>query len=490
MTPALAAEADREQHNVTVNLIDRDGAAPAPTWVYAWSVSDGGRWERKIENGGGVFALPPGTYDVTTAVATGAGETLINHRITVDDQDLVLSMDAREGEPVELSPQGIGVPGMVEAWYDTPWYRFTAEGPEGSVFAVWHGPDEVGENVGFQVTGWGKRDATDGPGAAYILSRYFPGRIPPSTVWHPSPDELSVTRNHFRSVNLSQSGGLNVTGGFVDEMRLNVTFPQTVTTYIEPGLSYSRELGYGIEYENWAEIAEYQTEAQQGERDDVWNGAVLTTGDFGAAMAPRRTSGGQLSVTAPRGYVDSSGRTGSMDRTTHELTLAADGQTIATGTGQLNAAVPPESRRYTLTWERTANPEIARFSTVTRTEWSFESHHIDWEDQILPLHLLRLPISGLNDENAAAPGSPSRIPVKVRPVDGLQAPEITSVSVETSGDDGATWQAASAAEEDGTWTATVTNPDAPGFVSLRIKATDADGNTVTQTFVRAYEVKA
>ncbi|TDB88249.1 hypothetical protein [Actinomadura sp. 7K534] len=491
VTTPLAVDVGREKYNVAVNLVDRNGVDPTqPTWVYAWSVTDGGRWERRVENGTGVFELPPGVYDVTTAIATGEGETLINHRITVDDWDLDLVMDAREGEPVELSPQGVDVPGMIEAWYETPWYRFTAEGPEGSVFAVWHGPGEVTENVGFQALGWGKRDATEGPGAAYILSRYFAGRIPSDTVWHPSPDELSVTRNHFRSVNHSRSGGLNLTGGYVDSLRMDVTFPQTVTTYIEPGLTYSRELGYGIAYENWAQIADYQAVAEQGERDDVWNGAVLTPGDFGVGAKPRRSSGGQLSVIAPITYVDSSGRTGSIDRTTNEFTLAADGQTIATGTGQLYASLAPESKRYTLTWDRTANPEIAVFSTATKTEWSFESHHIEWEEQILPLHLLRLAVPGLSDDNAAAPGSESRIPVKVRPVEGLPTPEITSMSVETSADDGGTWQAAPSAEEDGTWIATVTNPDAPGFVSLRITATDADGNTVTQTVVRAYKVES
>ncbi|WUH98895.1 hypothetical protein OHR68_36195 [Spirillospora sp. NBC_00431] len=489
VTTSLVADVGRDKYNVAVNLIDRDGGVPAqPTWVYAWSITDGGRWQRKVENGRGLIELPPGTYDITTAIDTGAGETLINRRFTVDDWDLELTMDAREGRPVELSPQGIGVPGMVEAWYDTPWYRFTAEGPEGSVFAVWHGPDEVKENVGFQVTGWGKRDATDGPGAAYILSRYFEGRIPSATVWHPSPSELSVTHSHFRSVNLSGTGGLNVTGGYVDEMRLDVTFPQIVTTYIEPGLPYSRELVYGIAYENSAEIADYRTIAEQGERDDIWNGAVLTTSAFGEGTTARRGSNNQLTVVAAIGYTDSSGRTGWIDRTTSEFALTTDGQTIATGTGHLYADVPPESKRYTLTWDRVANPEIAKFSTAAKTEWSFESHHVEWEEQTLPLHLLRLAVPGLNDANAAAPGTRLRIPVKVEPVLGRPAPEITSVSVETSADDGETWQAGSSAKEDGTWFATVDAPAAPGFASLRIKATDAAGNTVTQTFIRAFAV--
>ncbi|WP_242907785.1 hypothetical protein [Actinomadura terrae] len=489
VTTTLVADVGREKYNVAVNLLDRNGAVPSqPTWVYAWSITDGGRWERKVVNGRDVFELPPGTYDITTAITTGAGETLINHRVTVDDWDLELRMNALEGRPVELSPRGIGVSGEIEAWYDTPWYRFTATGPEGSVFAVWHGPDEVKENVGFQVTGWGKREATAGPGAAYILSRHFDGRIPSATVWHPSPDELSVTRNHFRSAGLTRVGHLKVTGGYVDELRLDVALPQTVTTYIEPGLVYSRELNYGIEAGNSAEIADYRATAEKGARDDIWNGAVLTTGAFTEWSRPSRSSSGQLTLVAPNGYTDSSGRTGSMDRTTNELTLTADGETIGTAEGTLYANLPPESKRYTLTWNRTANPDIAKFSTATKTEWTFESHHIEWQDQTLPLHLLRLAVPGLSDTNTAAPGTQLHIPVKVEPVPGLPAPTITSLSVETSTDDGETWQAAPSTEEGGNWTATVTNPGTPGFVSLRIKATDADGNTVNQTFVRAYEV--
>jgi hypothetical protein len=39
----------------------------------------------------------------------------------------------------------------------------------------------------------------------------------------------------------------------------------------------------------------------------------------------------------------------------------------------------------------------------------------------------------------------------------------------------------------GTWLAVIQNP-ASGFVSLRANAADQDGNTVTQTIIRAYQV--
>jgi hypothetical protein len=61
------------------------------------------------------------------------------------------------------------------------------------------------------------------------------------------------------------------------------------------------------------------------------------------------------------------------------------------------------------------------------------------------------------------------------------------VAVEFSTDDGATWREAPVSRAGDRWLAQVDNP-AGGFVSLRTKATDTDGNTVDQTVIRAYQV--
>ncbi len=55
-------------------------------------------------------------------------------------------------------------------------------------------------------------------------------------------------------------------------------------------------------------------------------------------------------------------------------------------------------------------------------------------------------------------------------------------------DDGATWAPATVARDGAKWSVSVLHPES-GFVSLRAKASDAQGNTVEQTVIRAYALK-
>jgi hypothetical protein len=60
-------------------------------------------------------------------------------------------------------------------------------------------------------------------------------------------------------------------------------------------------------------------------------------------------------------------------------------------------------------------------------------------------------------------------------------------SVDVSYDDGATWRPVELRKVNGHWRATVNRP-ASGCVSLRAGASDAGGNTVRQTIIRAYRL--
>jgi hypothetical protein len=70
---------------------------------------------------------------------------------------------------------------------------------------------------------------------------------------------------------------------------------------------------------------------------------------------------------------------------------------------------------------------------------------------------------------------------------GAQGGKAQPKQVEVSHNDGQTWQRVPVLHVNGTWSAIIRNP-ASGFVSLRANAADQDGNTVTQTVIRAYEV--
>jgi hypothetical protein len=84
-----------------------------------------------------------------------------------------------------------------------------------------------------------------------------------------------------------------------------------------------------------------------------------------------------------------------------------------------------------------------------------------------------------------APGGPTHLGVAVAPTQGAPAAAITSVTVDVSFDDGATWTPAAVSGSGGTYDAAFTAP-ASGFVTTRVQASDPAGNTVSQAITRAY----
>lgn len=93
------------------------------------------------------------------------------------------------------------------------------------------------------------------------------------------------------------------------------------------------------------------------------------------------------------------------------------------------------------------------------------------------------------DLSGRAAGGATRLGITVAPTQNAPATTITTATVEVSVDDGATWTPATLTGSDGRYTAAFTTPT-DGFVSTRVTATDAAGNTVTQTVIRAYAIGA
>lgn len=100
------------------------------------------------------------------------------------------------------------------------------------------------------------------------------------------------------------------------------------------------------------------------------------------------------------------------------------------------------------------------------------------------LGMPRLDVPGLDVSNAAAVGSTSAISIAV---DGWK--KATGLVVESSFDGGKTWRKASAKKGSGNqWTASVSNPAQPGYVTLRVRAKDGSGQTFVVTYSNAYRV--
>ncbi|MCP3804786.1 S8 family serine peptidase [Allokutzneria sp. A3M-2-11 16] len=187
-----------------------------------------------------------------------------------------------------------------------------------------------------------------------------------------------------------------------------------------------------------------------------------------------------LDVTIPV-FSDGAGRSRTAASTdTGKTSLYAGDKLVGTQElpGRGTFVVPNDEQRYRLTTSVTRQVS----STKIEAAWTFASGYA--EGDALPLLAVRY-APAVDLRNRAPGGKEFSFPVRVQAQDA----KITAdkLEVEISYNDGGTWQSVQLAREGDHWKATVTHP-ASGHASLRAKASDADGNTVEQTIVRAYQI--
>ncbi|WP_372671873.1 S8 family serine peptidase [Amycolatopsis kentuckyensis] len=162
------------------------------------------------------------------------------------------------------------------------------------------------------------------------------------------------------------------------------------------------------------------------------------------------------------------------------VTLSKDGVAIPvepTGAPtQARIPVPDADGAYRLTADVHRHADWWPLWTDVSAEWAFRSSAAA-DGKALPLLTVRF--DPAVDVRNRAPGN--RVFTFPAYVEGGR------LSVETSTDDGRTWQPAAAFRTGDHWTVAVRNP-ASGYVSLRASAADGDGNTLRQTVIRAYAV--
>ncbi|WP_282695644.1 S8 family peptidase [Streptomyces sp. CC208A] len=174
------------------------------------------------------------------------------------------------------------------------------------------------------------------------------------------------------------------------------------------------------------------------------------------------------------------------------LRLRRDGETIGeTGWPFGVFEVPAEPGTYELEQNtmKIGNRNWAR-STSVRSIWKFTSRLDETVySQSIPILFPRydLPVDGLKTL-AATDGQ--RIRLGATGHAGYKVGALASASLSYSYDGGGTWTEARVTQADGEWIATVNHAGATGKpVTLKAELTDANGNSVTQTVVRAYDVR-
>ncbi|MEU7900254.1 hypothetical protein AB0B45_46405 [Nonomuraea sp. NPDC049152] len=146
--------------------------------------------------------------------------------------------------------------------------------------------------------------------------------------------------------------------------------------------------------------------------------------------------------------------------------------------------VPPDRATYRVETQAVRGEPYP--STRVSSAWTFRSEHVTGPAGVrLPAAVIGF-TPPLSRENTAPGAVPYFVPVIVRQTPESGADQrLKDLSVEVSYDDGATWRTPKLVRTPTGGVVRVDNP-ASGHVSLRAKATDASGNTVEQTIIRAY----
>ncbi|HEY1914340.1 MAG TPA: hypothetical protein VGH27_02080 [Streptosporangiaceae bacterium] len=201
----------------------------------------------------------------------------------------------------------------------------------------------------------------------------------------------------------------------------------------------------------------------------------------------------------------------STSTSTSTVQFYRDGTLALTSTGASSTQAPatgtylpmlPQAAHYRLDWVESDSASGASVDT----DWGFSSSPDDPAASLpktelcpvnpgegcslLPLLFVNYDLP-LNYDGQATAGQPLDITFTVGHQPNAAAATDVKASVAASFDDGQTWTTpkAAASQANGQFTFTIQQPalsSTSGFVSLRIRATDGSGDSITQTIIRAY----
>jgi subtilisin family serine protease len=515
VTP-VAVDREPESYDLTLETRDATGALTDNHFSFVFGLDQ--RRFRPVPGigGTGTLRVRAGRYHVDAAISTPRpdGTTFDSAKLadpTVDVRaDTTVVLDARSARPVAVTfDRSNVVPKAVAVAY----HRFTphsalSTGVLGDTFerigvgqsgdpvpdeemvtsfgGVWAVPDAQGDVVRSTVTynlAWFEYGVLPTGFARRVVDRDL---AEVRTTYHAQADRKQGTK-----VWVAREPRFDVSNGFGFGFRL----PLTRTEFHNvDGLRWSGEL------QQWSVVnKQIRTETvltgglvdhRPGQSTvEDWNSAVFGPGFTGDGEFASRF-GDQLAINLPL-YSDAGlDRAGVSLVDTGSTVLYQNGvevgRTTQPGAGQFEVPAEPTPYRLEVTARRSG---VSSFSTRISCAWTFTSARPPDPDAEgkgkggvgLPLMAVRFAPPGLDAHNTVTAAS-IRVPVTVqRP---YNAPEttVTALSVEASFDDGRTWRPVPVAGD----TATINHPAGNRYVSLRAHATDAAGNTVTQTVVRAY----
>jgi len=511
-----AVNKEVESYDITFDHVDRDGTPNPDFFTVLIDLDTGGQF---VALGDGVTAgqtvrLAKGAYGLFSWI-DGGDDTmtmLVETKLVVDGKATV-PIDARLGKPISVTvPQAGAVPTLIALNADWD----TGAGPVGASALSDRFAGTYSAQIGSAATEdsfLGSADVSfarfqngsfDNSPYTYDLAWFSPGTFPTGLRKSPHGRELATIRASYATEAVGvradkANSGLYEAGGFAWAALIPFDPPFTRTEYVNVdgrakwSSSFSQILP-PVDPSAFPEEISGSSEpltTYLGGHDyaQEWNRAgfaptvarpawpfdwVTRTGDTISAYVPLFSEGSGhagWSSTDAKHYALYSGDT---------LVGEFDGD-------YAEFVVPAGTAAYRL--EATATRSAPHtLSTQVGGVWRFRSGHVAGETpQRLALSSVRISPK-LDEHNAAPAGQSFDVPLTVEHQTGSAAGRATEVTLEVSYDDGRTWRAARVRGAGDHRVATLRHPAGPGFVSLRVQASDAGGNAVSTTVLRAYAI--
>ncbi|HCU52511.1 MAG TPA: serine protease, partial [Micromonosporaceae bacterium] len=447
---------EAESYDVTVNLIDRQGAPATDELPQHVDFNEldselPSPPRAEVRNGTATVRLAKGPYAVVGDIFTAKGTPDPNTaqitvatapKVVVDRPGIVLTFDARKGKRASVkvdAPNAIAHFTAVELqfvthapWGDSPFMVGFGVPPANELYAVPVQSDPAEFAFGLNTI------TISPPGAALAYTYYlaFPsaGRIPDDLAFRARNSELGTVYNRYRSQGVDALGARAVLAYYLPGQTaaaglfIDIPLPGRRVEYFSAGPMWmgileQRPLDQPQITRPEGAVVTGEERFSKGEnRYQEWNNAVLgpdlSTHNWGTGIA---RYGDSLQAIVPLFAPSEAGHHGmtffDLSYATGSTTLSKDGAVVGRyplpGLGFFNLSPDPAS--YTLAVQARRNVRWSSLAPSVDTEWTFTTSGSQ-SGQYLPLPTVK--ISGNLDDRNRAPAS-TGFPLQLKV--GLQA---------------------------------------------------------------------
>ncbi|MDH6626444.1 subtilisin family serine protease [Streptomyces sp. LBL] len=509
---AVAADAEVESYDLTMNVLDGNGDPAFFPFIILYGL-DGPvlLWSQGITDGVARFRAPKGAYNVFANVSTwsgaGAGSVeLVQPRLSVT-KDTRTVLDAREAKPVSLTPPDPDA--TSNGAYAS--YVMRAAGSSLAV-GVLNGSDvsrlRIAQSGGAASPAAGfeaQVGATfsKGTGTAYDLLYTRSGSFFDGFSHTTSTSELARADIAVGAPAAGKTGSV----GAVWYSPVGESYSVPAADFALPGSQrhyVTVPKGYTWGFDFVQKGADGGHETFQSSADRTYRAGrsyseTFNTGVFGPSLGEGPGGGGvsrlgdDIAICLPQ-FADGSGHLGDSVTGTGKVTLTSGGVPYVYSTATALArkylrcrsvtTLPAARQSYRLTTDFSRPAEVSGLSSRVSASWTFVSGRVSGtREAMLPLSSVRF-APELTSTGTAKAGTRLTVPLVVEGAAATRG--VKALAVEVSYDAGTTWRKTDVRSSGSTRQVTLAHPSDAGSVSFRARLTDKGGNTHTVTIIDAY----